>query len=141
MSTDKSNHRRCSSRNGVLRNFAKFLGIHLYQILFFNKVVACNFIKKWPWHRCFPVNFVKFLRTPFYKTPPGDCFCTENQWGSIYIIYSFIIVAKKIKWILKSRRSCQMKKMTDDLTKNHILSLYVLLDCLFLFSGWHVCVA
>ena len=27
---------------------------------------ACNFIKKKrPWHKCFPVNFVKFLRTPF----------------------------------------------------------------------------
>ena len=31
---------------------------------------ACNFIKKETWHRCFPVNFAKFLRTPFfYKTP------------------------------------------------------------------------
>ena len=26
---------------------------------------TCNFIKKRLWHRCFPVNFVKFLRTPF----------------------------------------------------------------------------
>ena len=25
---------------------------------------TCNFIKRL-WHRCFPVNFVKFLRTPF----------------------------------------------------------------------------
>ena len=24
-------------------------------------------LKKRLWHRCFPVNFVKFLRTPFYK--------------------------------------------------------------------------
>ena len=24
---------------------------------------ACNFIKKEFWHRCFPVNFAKFLRT------------------------------------------------------------------------------
>ena len=26
-----------------------------------------KFIKKRLWHRCFPVNFVKFLRTPSYK--------------------------------------------------------------------------
>ena len=26
---------------------------------------AGNFIKKRPWGRCFPVNFVEFLRTPF----------------------------------------------------------------------------
>ena len=37
---------------------------------------ACNVIEKETlWHRCFPVNFVKLLRTPFYRTPPGDCFC------------------------------------------------------------------
>ena len=26
---------------------------------------ACNFIKKRLWHRCFPVYFAKFLKTPF----------------------------------------------------------------------------
>ena len=33
----------------------------------FNKkgVKAFNFIKKGVWHRCFPVNFAKFVRTPF----------------------------------------------------------------------------
>ena len=35
--------------------------------VFCNKVEAwaCNFIKKRLWHRCFPVNFAKFRRTPF----------------------------------------------------------------------------
>ena len=32
------------------------------------KVKACNFIKKRLWHRCFPVNLAKFLRTP-NRTP------------------------------------------------------------------------
>ena len=44
----------------------------------FNKVAGlkaikknCNFIKKRLSHRCFPVNFAKFLRTAFlYGTPP-----------------------------------------------------------------------
>ena len=35
---DRSSHRRCSVRKGVLRNFAKFTGKHLRQSLFFNKV-------------------------------------------------------------------------------------------------------
>ena len=42
----------------------------------FKKVVLKNFrlrpatlLKKRPWHRCFPVNFAKFQRTPFYITP------------------------------------------------------------------------
>ena len=25
------------------------------------------------WHKCFSVNFVEFLRTPFYRTPLDDC--------------------------------------------------------------------
>ena len=29
--------------------------------------------KKRLWYRCFPVNFAKFLRTP-YRTPQDDCF-------------------------------------------------------------------
>ena len=63
---------------GLKENFAKFIGKHLWcQSLFFNKVarLGLNFIKKETWHRCFPVNFAKFLRTPFYRTPPEDCFC------------------------------------------------------------------
>ena len=48
----------------VLRNFAKFAGKHLCQSLFFNKVGTL--FKKRLWHRCFPVNFGKFLRTPYF---------------------------------------------------------------------------
>ena len=35
---------------------------------------ACNFIKKRLWHRCFPVNFAKFLRTPFSQDTSGGFF-------------------------------------------------------------------
>ena len=35
-----------------------------------------TFLKNRLWYRCFPVNFAKFLRTSFYRTPPGDCFCS-----------------------------------------------------------------
>ena len=55
-------------KKGVLRNFAKFTGKHLCQSLFFNKVAGlrpATLLKKRLWHRCFPVNFAKFLRTPF----------------------------------------------------------------------------
>ena len=69
----KSSHRWCSMNKGVLRTFAKFIGKHLYEGLFFNKVAGLRpatllkkrkFMKKRLWHRCFPVNFTKFLRTP-----------------------------------------------------------------------------
>ena len=42
---------------------------------------ACNLVKERLWHRCFPVNFAKFLRTPFYRTPVGKCL-QELQGGS-----------------------------------------------------------
>ena len=61
-------------KKGVLRNFAKFTGRHLCQSLFFNKVAGlkpATLLKKRFWHRCFPVNFAKFLRIPFScRTPP-----------------------------------------------------------------------
>ena len=31
-------------------------------------------LEKRLWRRCFPVNFAKFLRTLFYRTPLADCF-------------------------------------------------------------------
>ena len=77
--TLRGSHQRCSVRIRVVRNFAKFTGKKLCQILFFNKVTGlrpATLFKKILWHRYFPVNFAKFLRTPFYRTPPDDCFCT-----------------------------------------------------------------
>ena len=49
---------------GVLRNFTKFTRKHLCRSLFFNKVAGLR-------RRCFLVNFMKFLRTPFL---------TEHLW-------------------------------------------------------------
>ena len=69
-STNRSSHRRYSLRKGVLRNFTKFTGKHLYHSLFFNKVTGLSpttLLKNRPWHSYFPVNFVKFLRTPFLQ--------------------------------------------------------------------------
>ena len=63
-------HRRCSVKKSVLRNFAKFTGKHLCQRLFFNKVAGprpVTLLKKSLWHRFFPVNFAKFLKTPFLQ--------------------------------------------------------------------------
>ena len=59
-----------SIKIGVLRNFAKFTGKHLCQSLFLNKVAVLRpaaLLKKRLWRRCFPVNFAKFLGTPFLQ--------------------------------------------------------------------------
>ena len=56
---------------GVLvkkKNFAKLTGTHMCQSFFLIKSQAelFNFIKKRLWHRPFPVNFAKILRTPSF---------------------------------------------------------------------------
>ena len=65
----RSSHPAVFCKKGVLRNFTKFTGKHLCQSLYFNKVAglrpAAALLNKKFWLRCFPVNFVKFLRTPF----------------------------------------------------------------------------
>ena len=62
----RSSHQRCSMQKGVLRNFTKFTRKHLCQSLFFNQVTGLRL-----WHWCFPVKFVKFLRTPFLQNTSG----------------------------------------------------------------------
>ena len=66
-SPSRSSHRKCSVRKDLLRNFARLTGKHLCQSLFFTEVGlrSATLLKKRLWHKCFPVNFAKFLRTPF----------------------------------------------------------------------------
>ena len=102
-------------KKGVLENFAKFYGKHLCQSLFFNKVAALRpatllniFLKpatlfKWSlWDRCFPVNFTKFLRTPFF---------TEQLRWLLFLFQYFLTFAvsstPKIKMICNFQRRIQ----------------------------------
>ena len=75
ITTNWTNYLARSSRpKVVLRDLTKFTGKHLCQSLFFIKAVGLTpgtLLKKRRWHSCFPVKFVKFLRTPFY---------TEHLW-------------------------------------------------------------
>ena len=70
----RTSRRKCSVKN-VLRNFAKFTGKQLCQSLFFKKVAVlrpATLLKKKLSHRCFPVNFTKFLRARFSQNTFGQ---------------------------------------------------------------------
>ena len=82
-------------KKGVLGNFAKFTWKRLCQSLFFNKVAdlrSATLLKKRLCHRCFHVNFAKFLRTPIslntsggyfwnrYFDKPNDLILNKNIW-------------------------------------------------------------
>ena len=75
-------------KKGVLRNFAKFPGIYLCQSLFQKRVsfarVSFQNLKKRLWHRRFPGNFAKFLRTPFLQNTSGRLLL-ENKTRKVYL--------------------------------------------------------
>ena len=71
-------------KKALLRNFAKFIGKHLCQSIFLNKVVGlrpATLLKNRLWYRCFPVNFAKFLKTPLVAASAyfGLFILTEHQ--------------------------------------------------------------
>ena len=77
-------------KKGVLRNFAKFTGKHLYQSLFLTKlqtrVTSCNLIKKKTLVQVFYSEFCELSKnTFFYKTPPVAAFdtCVIGSYGDI----------------------------------------------------------
>ena len=60
--------RRCSVKKVLLEMSQNSQENACVRVSFFNKVadVKCaTLLKKRLWDRCFPVNFAKFLRTPF----------------------------------------------------------------------------
>ena len=66
--TFRSSHRRCSTKIGVPKNFAKFTGKHCVS-LFLNKVPglkACNFIKKETLAQVFSCEFCETLKNTFF---------------------------------------------------------------------------
>ena len=66
--TNRSIHRRCSVKKGVLNNFANFTGKHICRSHFLLKLQAEDFYnKKRLQHWCFPVKCVKFIRTLILK--------------------------------------------------------------------------
>ena len=70
----RSSQQSCSIKKAVLQNLIKFTGKHLCQNLFSNKVADLNsatLLKNRLWHRCFPLNFAKFLRKSFLQNTSG----------------------------------------------------------------------
>ena len=107
---DRSSHRRCSVKKGVLRNFAKFTGKHLCQRLFFNKAWACNFIKKEFLAQVFSSDFEKFLRTPFSQNTSGQLLLYQHDYASLTLGVSPCIC---------KRNQCQCEEKSLENTHNH----------------------
>ena len=48
------------------------------RVSFLIKLQACALLIQRLWHRCFPVNFAKFLRTPFLTNTSAGRFCSVS---------------------------------------------------------------
>ena len=83
-------------KKGVLRNFAKFKGKHLYQRLLFNKVAGlgpatllkkslCNFIKKESLVQVFSCEFCKISKKIFFTEHLRET--ASVIWKSISILF------------------------------------------------------
>ena len=110
-------------KKAILRNFAKFIGKHPCQSLFFNKVTGLRPATLWRkrlWHRCFPMNFAKFLRTPFFKEhlwrllllfTTRWCYTKFNIY--YFVLYLFLVINDSIFEIM-------MLIESGILLKNHV---------------------
>ena len=62
--------------------FAKYTRKHLcWSLILIKLQVSIRQIhwKKVLQHGCFMMNFARYLRHTFYRTPPGDCFCSTEK--------------------------------------------------------------
>ena len=90
--------RRCSIKKVFLEVSQKFTGKHLCQRLFLMKSQTwpATLLKKGLWHKCFPVNFARFLSTPFLQNSPGGCFCklqiNKRKFFPTYSVMHFAFV-------------------------------------------------
>ena len=108
-------------KKGVLRNFANFIGKHLCQSLFFNKITglglqfilqayACNFIKKQTLAQVFSCEFCKISKNTFFHGTPlvaisvfPRCYVAKQLFGIEYFtdILSFEKFSKNLHQNLK----------------------------------------
>ena len=123
-------------KKSVLENQVKFTEKHLCQSLFFNNVACLKpayLLKKRLWHRYFPMNFAKFLRTPFFKTS-GGCFCTYIFAKSVISIFEIkicIIIIIMVNMIV-----CEVLNLSYDYIEI-ILLIFIIFQ--FLWENFIFC--
>ena len=106
----RSSYQRCSMKKGVLINFTKFTAKHLCQR-------PAPLLKRRLWHRCFPANFVKFLRTPFLTEHLWLLLLHSWRWELPFLKLTFTRYVHSLKWY-------QVKKNGPDLSYTISTSSY-----------------
>ena len=121
--TFRSSRPELFCKKSVLKNFVKFTGKYLRQSLFFDKVGGLSpatLLKKGLWHKRFPVNFAKFLRTPFKELKKLQDFARLNMHGQLKAENFFFI---KKKFLSTSKKWPERVAIT--MNENLSLTLYI----------------
>ena len=123
---------------------------------FFNKIADLRAgLKKKLWHRCFPVSFAKFLRTPFFTEhlrwlllffincrnyfPPSDLlfFYFQNSYWIKIAFIKRVYITCLICHFLEAANYFEISPISDFFSLNNILALPKLLLSLKLGLVWH----
>ena len=91
----RSSHQKCSMKKGALRNFTKFTGKVA-------DLIPATLLKMRPWHRYFPVNLTKFLRTPFLHNTSGQLLLTFLELKGVFRTLSNIWDEAFLRKLLKA---------------------------------------
>ena len=120
---------------GCSKKFRKIhIRKHLCQSLFSNQVAGlrpATILKKRLWHRCFLVNFAKFLRTPFIK---------EHLWWLLLLVdwclYDGIITNQHLLKVNygNTRKMCKIWSVNNKDTRTRSLGLFCILYLLLIFN-------
>ena len=103
---------RYSVGKGVLKSFIKFTGKQLCKSLFSNKVAGLRpetLSKKRLWHRCFPVNFAKLLRTTFFYSTPLVAACVFKSFCyRKWTHFTFVLIVTPVVWVATDLQACYL---------------------------------
>ena len=72
------------------------------------KVKTCNFIKKRSQHRCFPVKFKKFLRTPILKNIFERLLLVLSKVCWCYLLRELFCIKNVLRLTFLSRKSMDL---------------------------------
>ena len=104
--------------------FAKFTRKHLCRSLFLIKLQFSILQLDWKkglQHRCFLMNFARYLRHLFDRTPPCDSFCSTEKYFTNKVAKNPLSKEKKMKTLVRKTTSYAKQKLT------HYLRLHILL--------------
>ena len=121
----------CTQYTGVHPGCYKLESISQQQFREIHKVTGprpATLLKKRLWHRRFPVNFVKFLRTHFLQNTSCGCFCIIQSICSAKLTNFLNFTSKHIRIFQRHFFKCRCDKSCKSLDKlqtdNFLLSSF-----------------